>query len=89
MSNIYGLSELALFVYILLTVVSILGWINIIYKTGNNGCIGFLITLIPIVNFIYFAYIAFSKWPVEIENEKLRARLEQAEKLFEKGKDHK
>jgi hypothetical protein len=53
-------------------VLTIVAWVKVITKAGYSGW-WFLISLVPVVNFVMFLVFAFSKWPVQV-------RLEAAER---------
>lgn len=61
-----------LFVYIFVTVATLIAYAMIIKKTGNSACLGIILSLIPIVNWVYLFYLAFSTWPIEKELERLK-----------------
>lgn len=52
----------------------VIAYIRIIQKAGYSGW-WILIGLIPIVNVIMFLVFAYSRWPIQRENDELRARL--------------
>jgi len=68
----------ALLCYFLFIVLLIVGMIFVYYKivqrTGYNGWMA-LLMFVPLVNFGLLLYLAFSDWPVQLENRDLRARL--------------
>ncbi|MGA2037037.1 MAG: hypothetical protein ABSH04_05570, partial [Acidimicrobiales bacterium] len=55
---------LFLIIYLVMLVVSVLAAIQIITKAGYSGW-WFLVSLVPVVNYIMFLVFAFSKWPIE------------------------
>ena len=59
----------------LLLAVNIVVWWRIFAKAGYSGLRG-LLMIIPIVNLVLFVALAFAKWPLEQQVERLR-RLRQ------------
>ena len=57
-------------------VLSIVVWWRILAKAGYSGAMG-LLMFIPIANIIVLLILAFGKWPVEEELERLRGRFGQ------------
>ena len=57
-----------------LYVLVLVAYVRIIQKAGYSGW-WVLIGLVPIVNVVMFFVFAFSTWPVQRENEALRARM--------------
>lgn len=51
----------------------IIAWCMIWKRAGYSWALG-LLMLVPLANFIVFLILAFSKWPVEREVERLRGR---------------
>ena len=54
---------------------AIICW-RILSKTGYGGTMGFLL-LVPGINFIVLLVLAFDKWPLEREAERMRRLLNQ------------
>ena len=54
-------------------VLSIVIWWRIFAKAGYSGAMG-LLMFIPIANIIVLLILAFGKWPIEEEIERLRGR---------------
>lgn len=59
---------------IVVWLIIVIAYIRIIQKAGYSGW-WILIGLIPIVNVIMFLVFAYSRWPIQRENDELRARL--------------
>lgn len=70
-----GLVFIGLYLFIIVTVVAFTIWMwwRIFEKTGYGGWMGILM-FVPIANFVLFIMLAFGKWPIERENEVLRAQ---------------
>jgi hypothetical protein len=68
----------ALLCYFLFIALLIVGMVYVYYKivqrTGYNGWMA-LLMFVPLVNLGLLLYLAFSDWPVQLENRDLRARL--------------
>ena len=64
---------LVVFVALGAGLISIIAWCMIWKRTGYSWALG-LLMLLPLANFIAFLVLAFSKWPVEREVERLRGR---------------
>lgn len=58
MHPIMGLIALVIIIFLLFI------WVRIVGKTGNNKWLG-LLMIVPVVNIIFMAWLAFSAWPVE------------------------
>jgi len=52
---------------------AVIAWCMIWKRAGYSWALG-LLMLVPLANFIAFLVLAFSKWPVEREVERLRLR---------------
>jgi hypothetical protein len=51
-----------------------IAYVRIIQKAGWSGW-WILIGLVPVVNVVMFLVFAYSRWPLQRENDELRARL--------------
>ncbi len=51
----------------------LVAYVRIIQRAGYSGW-WILIGLVPIVNVVMFLVFAYSRWPVQRENDELRAR---------------
>lgn len=67
-------SGIGITVAIVVWLVFFIAYIRIIQKAGYSGW-WILIGLVPVVNVIMFLVFAYSRWPVQRENDQLRARL--------------
>ena len=65
-----GLPELAVVFFIV--VVFVLPYVKIFQKAGYSGWLA-ICMLFPILNIIVLFWFAFSKWPIELQLERLRA----------------
>lgn len=65
---------LGLTVMLALWLIFVIGYIRVIQKAGYSGW-WILIGLVPVVNVVMFLVFAYSRWPVQRENDGLRARL--------------
>lgn len=63
----------SLAISIVVIVLSIMIWWRIFAKAGYSGAMG-LLMFIPIANLIVLLILAFGKWPIEEELERLRRR---------------
>jgi hypothetical protein len=63
-----GLSLLLIFFYIAVAVFVFIAWAQIFTKAGYSGWLC-LLFLIPIVNIVIFFWFAFSNWPVRRERD--------------------
>lgn len=57
-------------------VIAVIVWWRILAKTGYGGLMG-LLMLVPGINFIVLLVLAFDKWPIERESERMRRLLNQ------------
>jgi len=62
-----GLPELSVLLFLVFFVVA---WVKIVLKTGHSGWM-VLLVFIPLVNFVFLVYLAFSTWPIEKELQRL------------------
>ena len=67
-------SGIGITVAIVVWLVFFIAYIRIIQKAGYSGW-WILIGLVPIVNVVMFLVFAYSRWPLQRENDELRARL--------------
>lgn len=65
----FGTPELIAVLVIVLFVLVV--WGQIFYKAGHSRWLALLIC-VPVVNLIVVLWLAFSKWPIEREIERLR-----------------
>lgn len=63
-------SQIVIFVLIVLGCIAAI-WSQIFHKAGYSRSYG-LLFLIPLVNLLTIVWFGFTKWPVEIERERLR-----------------
>lgn len=59
---------------IVVWLIFVIAYIRIIQKAGYSGW-WILIGLVPVVNVVMFLVFAYSRWPIQRENDELRARL--------------
>lgn len=55
-------------------ILSIVVWWRIFAKAGYSGALG-LLMFVPIANVIVLLVLAFGRWPIEEELERLRGRM--------------
>ncbi len=67
-------SGVGLAIGIAVWLVFFIAYIRIIQKAGWSGW-WILIGLVPVVNVVMFLVFAYSRWPVQRENDELRLRL--------------
>ncbi|MBD8080350.1 hypothetical protein IF651_14935 [Cellulosimicrobium arenosum] len=58
--------------YLAIALIFFIAYVRIIQKAGYSGW-WILIALVPVVNAVMFLVFAFSRWPLQRENEALRA----------------
>ena len=68
----FGLRFPELVLMLLILFVVIVPWWAMVSKAGYNGALA-LALFIPLVNFVFLFWFAFSKWPVLRELEALRS----------------
>ena len=75
LASLIGGAFLCYFLFIMLLIAGMIYvYYKIIEKTGNSGWLA-LLMLVPIANIGLILFLAFSDWPVVLENRDLRARL--------------
>jgi len=67
-------SGIGITIAIVVWLIFAIAYIRIIQKAGYSGW-WILIALVPIVNVVMFLVFAYSRWPIQRENDELRARL--------------
>jgi len=75
LGSLVGGAILCYFLFIVLLIVgTVFIYYKIVQRTGYNGWMA-LLMFVPLVNFGLLLYLAFSDWPVQLENRALRAQL--------------
>jgi uncharacterized membrane protein len=70
---LYMSSMVALAISLGVMVITLTAWVRIITKAGYSGW-WVLVSLVPFLNFVMFLVFAFSRWPVQRQQEAQRAR---------------
>ena len=75
LGSLIGGALLCYFIFIVLLIAgAIFVYYKIVQRTGYSGWMA-LLMFVPLVNFGLLLYLAFSDWPLQLENRELRARL--------------